>query len=378
MVFITLAFRIYKSLLKKSLTTNIGTHIFHNQSKPVDPCDQSQECNSDIEIISQEGDESVGEHLTFRVGNNLKYRRLDKYLGGRFNQFSRSRLQKLIKEQGVNVNGRSAKPSHKLNAGDEIDLILPPREIREIIPEDIPINVIFEDDEMIVINKQANLIVHPARSHTHGTLVNGLVYYFKDLSSVNGDLRPGIVHRLDRNTTGVMCVAKTDHAHWKLSRQFSDRTVSKTYIAIVHGVPELTADCINKPLGVHPRMREKYAVRADGKPSVSYYEVLEEFAGYSLVKLRLETGRTHQLRVHMQYIKHSIVADDMYGGKMVYDWQIENREPDVAEPLMGRVALHAWRLEIKHPTTDELLKFEAPMPEDMQRLLDKLREFRKV
>ncbi|KKK51919.1 hypothetical protein LCGC14_3110160, partial [marine sediment metagenome] len=176
------------------------------------------------------------------------------------------------------------------------------------------------------------------------------MYYFKDLSSVNGDLRPGIVHRLDRNTTGVMCVAKTDHAHWKLSRQFSNRTVSKTYIAIVHGVPELTADCINKPLGVHPRMREKYAVRADGKPSVSYYEVIEEFAGYSLVRLKLETGRTHQLRVHMQYIKHSIVADDMYGGKAVYDWQIENREPDVAEPLMGRVALHAWRLEIKHPT----------------------------
>ncbi|HEG43528.1 MAG TPA: RluA family pseudouridine synthase [Phycisphaerales bacterium] len=347
-------------------------------SESVDSSGQSEDANSDIEMISQEGDESVGEHLTFRVGNNLKFRRLDKYLGGRFNQFSRSRLQKLIKEQGVNVNGRSAKPSHKLNAGDEIDLILPPREIREIIPEDIPINVIFEDDEMIVINKQANLIVHPARSHTHGTLVNGLVYYFKDLSSVNGDLRPGIVHRLDRNTTGVMCVAKTDHAHWKLSRQFSNRTVSKTYIAIVHGVPELTADCINKPLGVHPRMREKYAVRADGKPSVSYYEVIEEFAGYSLVRLKLETGRTHQLRVHMQYIKHSIVADDMYGGKAVYDWQIENREPDVAEPLMGRVALHAWRLEIKHPTTDELLKFEAPMPEDMLRLLDKLREFRKI
>ena len=346
------------------------------QDDPVESSSPPED--GDIEILCKEGDEQVGEHLTFRVGNNLKFRRLDKYLGGRFNQFSRSRLQKLIKEQGVNVNGRPAKRSCKLNAGDEIDLILPPREIREIIPEDIPINIIYEDDEFVAINKQANMIVHPARSHTHGTLVNGLMYYFNELSTVNGDMRPGIVHRLDKNTTGVMVVAKTDHAHWKLSRQFAERTTIKTYIAIAHGVPELTADCINQPLGVNPRVRERYAVRADGKPSVTYYEVLEEFTGYSLLKLRLETGRTHQIRVHLQHIRHPIVADDMYGGKAVYDWQIENKEPEVAEPLMGRVALHAWRLEIKHPTTDEIMKFEAPLPPDMQKLLDKLRQFRKT
>ena len=330
--------------------------------------------SSDFDLI--EGNEQVGQHLVFHVGNNLKYHRLDKYLTGRFNQFSRSRLQKLIKEQGVNVNGKSAKPSHKLNAKDEIDLILPPRDIRELIPEDIPINVIYEDEEIIVINKQANLIVHPARSHTHGTLVNGLVHYANQLSTVNADFRPGIVHRLDKNTTGVMVVAKTDFAHWKVSRQFAERTTKKTYLAIVHGVPELSADCINQPLGTHSRIREKCAVRQDGKEAVTFYEVLEEFRGYALVKLSPKTGRTHQLRVHMQYLKHPIVADDMYGGKLVYDWQIEDTEPAPAEPLMARTALHASQLELTHPVSNERMMFEAPLPEDMQKFLDKLRTFR--
>ena len=332
----------------------------------------------DIEILEQEGDESTGEHLRFRVGNNLKFRRLDKYLGGRFNQFSRTRLQKLIKEQGVNVNGLPAKPSHKLNAKDEIDLILPPREIREIIPEDIPINVIYEDEEVIVVNKQADLIVHPARGYKSGTLVNGLVNYANKLSGVNGEFRPGIVHRLDKNTTGVMIVAKTDHAHWKLSRQFAERHTKKTYLAVVHGVPELTGDCIDKPLGVHPRKREKYAVRADGKESQTFYEVIEEFRGYALVKLSPRTGRTHQIRVHMSYLKHPVVADDMYGGKMVYEWQLRDEEARIEEPVMGRVALHAWKLEIAHPTTNEVMTFEAAPPEDIQNLIDKLRLLRKL
>ena len=348
-----------------------------NNSSPADQAN-IREGLEDVEIISIEGDEKVGEHLKFRVGSNLKYARLDKYLGGRFSQFSRTHLQKLIKEQGVNVNGKAAKPSHKLNFGDEIDLVLPPREIRELVAEDIPINVIYEDDEVIVINKQADLIVHPARGNTHGTLVNGLVYYANQLSSVNGEFRPGIVHRLDKNTTGVMIIAKTDHAHWKLSRQFSERTTQKTYIGIVHGTPELTADKIDKPLGVHPMAREKYAIRQDGKESVTFYEVLEEFRGYSLVQLSPKTGRTHQLRVHMAYLKHSMVADDMYGGKVVYPWQIRDEEAQVQDPLMGRVALHAWKLKIRHPESDEMMEFEAPLPEDMQIFLDALRKYRSI
>jgi len=337
-----------------------------------------QAVNSDVELLSKEGDERVGEHLRFRVGSSIKLRRLDKYLGGRFSQFSRTRLQKLIKEQGVNVNGQPAKPSHKLNPGDEIDLILPPRELRELVGEDIPISVIYEDTEMIVVNKQADMIVHPARGNTHGTLVNGLVYYANQLSTGSGEFRPGIVHRLDKNTTGVLVVAKTDTAHWKLSRQFAQRKTSKTYIAVVHGTLELRADRINQPMGMHPRVRTKYAIRPDGKEAITFYEVLEEFRGFSLVKLSPRTGRTHQLRVHMAYLQHPVVADDMYGGKVVYDWQLQDRDAEAAEPVMSRTALHAWKLQIRHPISDEMMEFVAPLPADMQQLIDKLRQFRSL
>lgn len=344
----------------------------------------NQETLSNDEIIDldhnptdQEAEELAGRHLRFKVGVNLKFNRLDKYLCGRFSCFSRTRLQKLIKEQGVNVNERPAKPSHKLQPADVIDLVLPPKEVRELIPEDIPINLLYEDDDMLVLNKQPNMIVHPARGYKHGTLVNGLVYHFQQLSSCPDDIRPGIVHRLDRNTTGCLAVAKSDTAHWKLSRQFAERTTKKTYIAIVHGSSELDADCINQPLGVHPTIREKYAIRPDiGKEAVTIYEVLERFRGYSLVQLDLKTGRTHQIRVHLNYIKNPIVADDMYGGKVVYPWQIEDRESAPEEPLMARCALHAWKLEINHPVTNERLHFEAPLPDDMQNLLDRLRQYR--
>lgn len=330
-----------------------------------------------------ESDDSVSlaegaEHLQLRVGNTIVHRRLDRYLQGRFSQFSRNTIQKLIAEKAVNVNNCSVKQSHKLSPGDIVDLILPPPEVREIVPEDIPLDIIYEDDHLIVINKQADLIVHPARGYKKGTLINGLVYHAKQLSTGSEDFRPGIVHRLDRNTTGVLIVAKTDTAHWRLARQFEKRQTKKTYLAIAHGAPELTADCINQPLGVHPRFRERYAVRAEGgKESVTFYEVMEIFRGYSLIKVSPRTGRTHQIRVHLAYIKHPIVADTMYGGKIVYPWQIEDREPVAEEPLMPRVALHAWQLEIKHPETEKIMTFEAPPPADMQNLLEQLRKHRK-
>ncbi len=327
---------------------------------------------------TDEGDELAGSELKFRVGANLRFRRLDKYLQGRFNQFSRTRLQKLIKEQGVNVNGRAAKASVKLNPGDEIDLILPPKEIREILPQDIPLDVIYEDEDIIVINKQADIIVHPARGHKTGTLVNALVYHVEKLSGGAGENRPGIVHRLDRNTTGVMVVAKNDTAQWKIARQFQNRTVKKYYLAVVHGSPELDGDCIDQPLGVHPRAREKFAIRPDiGKQAVTFYEVLERFRGYSLVKLDLKTGRTHQIRVHLSYIGHPIVADDMYGGKVVYPWQVRDEQPQVNEPIMARVALHAWTLELNHPMSGERMTFKAELPGDIGEFLDALRKYRK-
>lgn len=288
-------------------------------------------------------------------------------------------IQKHISAGNVKVNSKVVKPSFKLSPGDEIELTLPELPSKEIEPEDIPLNIVCEDDDMIIINKQADMVVHPARSNTHGTIVNALAFYSDKLSSGLGEFRPGIVHRLDKNTTGIMVVAKNDAAQWKIAKQFERRQVNKTYLAVVHGVPELTADRISAPLGVHPRTREKYAIRPkNGKEAITFYEVIESFRGFSLLKLTPKTGRTHQIRVHLLYIKHPIVADDMYGGKLVYPWQLKDAESAVEEPVISRVALHASTLEFKHPTTEKMVKFEAPLPEDMQNLLDLLRKYRKT
>lgn len=317
--------------------------------------------------------------LTLQVGNSIKERRIDKYLHGRFSNFSRVMLQEIIKGGGVKVNGKTVKPSFKISPADIIELTPPELPSKEILAQDIPLNIIYEDDDIIVLNKQPNMIVHPARGNTCGTLVNALVFHSDKLSSGLGEFRPGIVHRLDKDTTGVMVVAKNDTAQWKIAKQFEQRKTRKSYLAIVHGVPELTADRINAPLGVHPKIREKYAIRPEnGKEAITFYEVIESFRGFSLLKMTPKTGRTHQIRVHLSYIKHPIVADDMYGGKLVYPWQLADGKPAVQEPVINRVALHAWTLEFNHPTTKKQVKFEAPLPEDMQNALVLLRKYRKL
>ncbi len=317
--------------------------------------------------------------LTLQVGTAIKERRIDKYLHGRFSNFSRVMLQEIIKADAVTVNGKIVKPSFKLSPGDRIELTLPELPSKEIIPEDIPLNIIYEDSDIIILNKQPNMIVHPARGNKSGTLVNALAFYSDELSSGLGEFRPGIVHRLDKNTTGVMVVTKNDIAQWKIAKQFELRQTKKEYLAIVHGTPELTADRINIALGIHPKKREKYAVRPEtGKEAVTFYEVLEEFKGFSFLKIAPRTGRTHQIRVHMLHIKHPIVADDMYGGKLVYPWQLKDAESTDEEPIISRPALHAYTLEFKHPTTEKMVKFEAPLPEDMQNMLDMLRKYRKT
>jgi len=253
------------------------------------------------------------EPLTLQAGNLIKERRVDKYLHSRpeLSEFSRSFIQSIIKEGAVKVNGKIVKPSFKLSPGDKIDLTIPEPPSKEIMPEDIPLNIIYKDDDIIVLNKQSDILVHPARGNTHGTLVNALAFYSDKLSSGLGDFRPGIVHRLDRDTTGVMVVTKN----------------------------ELTADRINAPLGVHPKVREKYAIRPEiGKDAITFYEVVESFRGFSLLKMTPKTGRTHQIRVHLSYIKHPIVADDMYGGKLVYPWQLADAEPAVQVSKRPRFA----------------------------------------
>jgi len=332
------------------------------------------------ETVSTPSDKSTDRKpLTLQVGTSIKERRLDKYLHSRFANFSRVMIQKQIGAGAVKVNGKIVKSSFKLSPGDKIDLTLPELPSKEIQPEDIPLNIIYEDSCLIVINKQADMIVHPARGNTHGTLVNALVYYSDKLSSGLGEFRPGIVHRLDRDTTGVMVITKNDTAQWKIAKQFECRQIKKNYLAIVHGTPELTADRISAPLGTHPRVREKYAIRPEiGKEAITFYEVIEGFCGFSLLKLTPKTGRTHQIRVHLSYIKHPIVADNMYGGKLVYPWQLADTEPSPQDPIISRCALHASTLEFKHPTTSEMMKFEASLPEDMQDLLDMLRKYRKA
>jgi 23S rRNA pseudouridine1911/1915/1917 synthase len=336
--------------------------------------------------------------LTLRVGSALQERRLDKYLHGRFSNYSRVMLQEVIKAGGVKVNGKQAKPSLKLNPNDLIEITLPELPKTEIPPEDIPLNILHEDDDIIVINKSADILVHPARGNTSGTIANALAFHLASAETDEdkdeeddsesddakfpialGEFRPGIVHRLDRNTTGVMILAKNEVAQWKISRQFHDRLVQKSYIAIVHGTPELTRDRINAPLGINLKFRYKYAVRPEaGKEAITFYEVLESFRGFSLLKLTPKTGRTHQIRVHLAHIKHPIVADDMYGGKPVYPWQLKNTDPAPEAPIIARCALHAWTISFKHPTTEKIVSFEAPLPDDMQNLLDMLRKYRKV
>ncbi|NLZ04288.1 MAG: RluA family pseudouridine synthase [Phycisphaerae bacterium] len=322
--------------------------------------------------------EVYGQPVTLHVGVSIRERRIDKYLHGRFRNLSRHFLQNAIRSGAVKVNGQPVKPSFKLSHRDVIEFVMPEPEKKEIEPEDIPLDVLYEDDDLIVLNKPPDLIVHPARGNKHGTLVNALAHYSEHLSSGLGEFRPGIVHRLDRNTTGVMVVTKHDMAQWKVAKQFELRQVEKSYLAIVHGTPELTADRIDAPLGVHPKIREKYSIRPEtGKEAVTFYEVVEAFRGFSLIHCKPRTGRTHQIRVHLSHLKHPIVADDMYGGKLVYPWQLADAEPAVEEPVIGRCALHAWTLGFTHPTTGQRVRFEAPLPADMQHLLDLLRRYRK-
>jgi 23S rRNA pseudouridine1911/1915/1917 synthase len=336
------------------------------------------------------GSTASGERMAMlKIRRLLPNRRLDKYLTHRFPDYSRSMIQRLVKEGKVTVNDETTKNSYMLDAGDKVNLVLPKPVSREIEAQNIPLEVLYEDDHMIVINKQADLVVHPARGFRIGTMVNGLMYHFNELSHCNGDLRPGIVHRLDRNTSGVILVAKHDTAHWRLSHQFEQRLVEKVYMAVVHGTVDLDADVIDLPLGKHTREREKQAVRHgdQGKPASTRYEVIRQYKGYALVKLFPKTGRTHQLRVHMAAIKHPIVSDTMYGGKMMTLAQLVGDQPLPFEGEAGfglrgddfvieRQVLHAAEISIHHPHSGDRMTFKAPLKEDMKCLVDLLGKYR--
>jgi 23S rRNA pseudouridine1911/1915/1917 synthase len=333
-----------------------------------------------------EAEEDGLRRLRIDIRRALPDRRLDKYLAGRLGDMSRNALQGYIREGAVAVNGRTVKPSYTIQTGDVIEMLLPEPKPLEIPPEPIPIDVVHEDDDIIAVNKQAGLIVHPARGNRQGTLLNALAYYFAqrqdrigDLPTRGQDYRPGIVHRLDRDTTGIMLLAKSETALWRLGRQFELRRVHKTYMAIVHGQVELDEDVIDAPIGAHPKIRERYAVHRDtGRPfpgvakrAVTRYRVAARLTdagavrnGFTLVHCFPETGRTHQIRVHLSYIGHPIVGDKAYGGGPIYRSQLEGR-PEVAEgPIITRQALHARSIEFQHPRSLKDMELSAPLPPD--------------
>ena len=322
-------------------------------------------------------DEDQAERVRLRIRRKLPGRRLDKYLHGRFPRMSRTTIQRLIKQGAITVNGAATKSSYEMCGGDVIELVIPPPEPREVIAEDIPLDIVYEDDCLLALNKRAGIICHPARGDQTGTLANALVFYANELSHGEDPFRPGIVHRLDKNTTGIMLVAKTDEAHWRLSLQFERRTIQKTYLAIVHGNPPLDGDTIDAPIGVHPVVREKFAVmirenKLDiAKAAVTHYEVAERYKDYALVKLFPKTGRTHQLRVHMSHIGHPIIGDQMYGGRVISEFDLRGKGS--VAPIFAYQALHAWRIQFRHPILEKPMELEAPFPEPFKKAVTILR-----
>lgn len=273
-------------------------------------------------------------------------------------ELSRSRVHKLIEDGNVQVAGRPSKPALRLEAGAAVTVRVPPPVVATAAPEAIALDVIFEDADLVVINKPAGMTVHPSPGHPSATLVNAILAHCGDLSGVGGVLRPGIVHRLDRDTSGVIVVAKNDAAHQALARQLKDRRVEKTYVALVEGTPKPAHGIIDAPIGRDPRKRQRMAVVARGREAATGYGVLERFRGASLVEAQPRTGRTHQIRVHFAAIDHPVVGDRVYGK---------------GSPLVGRQFLHALRIGFEHPRTHESVEFQAPLAPDLDAALRELR-----
>jgi len=298
--------------------------------------------------------------------------RLDRALGDLFPEHSRSFLARLVEEAHVRVDGRTAaKTSMKVEAGQRIELVLPDAARSGIESQDLPLHILYEDGDVVVIDKPPGLVVHPAAGHPDQTLVNALLFHVKDLSGIGGELRPGIVHRLDKDTSGVMLIAKHDAAHRTLTARWNTEHVRKEYLAIVYGTPARDRGTIEAPIGRDPRDRKRMAVVNDGRNAITDYEVAERLRHASLVRCRLRTGRTHQIRVHMKHLGHPIVGDPVYSGPQ---WRgIPDKKLQRAIAAFPRQALHAARLTFAHPATDRMLTVEAPLPADMRELLDALR-----
>lgn len=306
----------------------------------------------------------------FHVADEHAGKRIDNYLASQIRDWSRARLQRLIEDDEVLVNGQTTKAAYKLRAGDEIEVDLSPAPDAEFIPENIPLNIVYEDDSIVVVDKPAGLAVHPGAGVSSGTLANALAFHFLHLSTNAGKFRPGIVHRLDKNTSGLLVVAKTEVAHENLAEQFRSRTVKKSYLALVHGSVEKDSGKISEPITRDPRNRIRMAVGSGGRTAVSLYQVKKRYPRFTLLQVDLKTGRTHQIRVHLAWLEHPVVGDDVYDG---------GRDKTVSDPnlrakirRLNRQFLHSEKLGFIHPKTQAPMHFSAPLPPDLASLLEYL------
>ena len=302
--------------------------------------------------------------------------RLDLFLGSHLVDFSRSRIQNLVKNGNVLVNGNATRQAYSVQAGDKIELEVPELVDLISVPQNLPLNIVFEDQDLIIVNKMAGMVVHPAPGSKDGTLVNALLYYCKDLSGINGVLRPGIVHRLDKDTTGLMVVAKNDIAHRSLAKQLAERIIHRQYTAVVWGAVSHDKGIVDAPLDRNPRNRKKMGVLSGGRSARTHYYVEDRFPFASLLKLRLETGRTHQIRAHLEHLGHPVFGDPVYAGRT----QVNGIRPDLQRQarrglsLIKRQALHAHAISFKHPSTNCTVSFEAKLPQDLCDVISALKE----
>lgn len=304
------------------------------------------------------------EYLSMTVENQENNLRIDKLLSDRIPEQSRSYLQKLIKDGNITVNGNIVKPNYKVQANDLINLSLPEPEEPDILPENIPLDILYEDDDILVINKPKGMVVHPSAGHYTGTVVNAVMYHCNgNLSGINGVMRPGIVHRIDMDTTGAIVICKSDQAHQNLAEQLKVHSITRKYRAIVYGNFKDDNGTITGDIGRHPIERKKMAiVQRNGKPAITHYHVLERFGSYTYIECQLETGRTHQIRVHMASNGHPLLGDELYG-------------PSKCPFHLQGQCLHAMTLGFKHPISGQYVQFEAPLPDYFTHLLQNLRKY---
>ncbi len=323
------------------------------------------------------------EHYRFQSMPGQSLMRLDKFLFERIENTSRTRIQNAANAGNILVNNKQVKPNYRVKPNDIVQVVLPnpPREI-ELIPENIPLNIIYEDDDVIVVNKDPGMVVHPAYGNYTGTLVNALMYHFRDIPMFqSGELRPGLVHRIDKNTSGILVVAKNELALNKLSKQFYDRTTGRKYIALVWGTPDPAEGTITGHVGRSIRDRKVMQVFPDGsqgKPAVTHYRLIEDLGYVSIVECRLETGRTHQIRVHFSHIKHPLFNDEEYGGdKILRGTTFAKYQQFVRNcfTILPRQALHAKSLSFDHPVTGKRLSFDSELPDDMIQVMEKWRNY---